>query len=239
MPGRSERDPLPGDRRVRHRLVVRREQPLDVDERGRISGVSARVSTVIDLRLAAGPSRSAGTGIQDARCRRSPARRTRRGAARRLAPDHPGPLPARRHARPSRRRARPLRGSEPERQRFRVQGDEVRTGTPAQNQVAPTITRTSNTSWTVVPVDRSIPDRIAATSARLDPSEASDDLAQLGVTPAVRRQRHLAAFPYPRTSMSPQVWAVYRRFSSAAAPYALAAATKTMMTTGACSPSSV
>ena len=237
MPGRSERDPLPGDRRVRHRLVVRREQPLDVDERGRISGVSARVSTVIDLRLAAGsPSRSAGTGIQDARCRRSPARRTRRGAARRLAPDHPGPSPARRHARPSRRRARPLRETEPERQRFRVQGDEVRTGTPAQNQVAPTITRTSNTSWTVVPVDRSIPDRIAATSARLDPSKRRMISRSWGSRQLCAGSVISPRSPTRRTSMSPQVWAVYRRFSSAAAPYALAAATKTMMTTGPAHP---
>ena len=55
----------------------------------------------------------------------------------------------------------------------------------------------SNTSWTVVPLDGSIPNRIAATSARLDASEATDDLAELRVAPAVRRQRHLGTLPYP------------------------------------------
>ena len=48
-----------------------------------------------------------------------------------------------------------------------------------------------------MPLDRSIPNRIAAASARLNPSEAPDDLAELGITPAVCRQRHLAALPYP------------------------------------------
>ena len=162
-------------------------------------------------------------------------RRTRRGAARRWAPDHPGPLPARRHARPSRRRARPLRG--------------IRAGAPAVPRRAmrfgraavPEPCRADDHEDVEHELDGRTsgqvhPDRIARDVSPPDPSEASDDLAQVGVTPAVRWQRHLAAFPTRRTSMSPQVWAVYRRFNSAAAPYALAAATKTMMTTAPAHP---
>ena len=165
MPGRSERDPLRGDRRVRDLVVVRSEEAFDVDERSRIGWVTG--PGVDRHRSAPGgrePSHSAGTGIQDADARSQ------------RDPPRAGCILA--HA----------RGHAHHDDEHDVGDERWRPRSRGVEHELDGRTRT---------VGRSIPDRIAATSARLDATEATDDLAELGVAPAVRRQRHLARAPLP------------------------------------------